>query len=332
MNHEWQLRRKWATDTVMRCVVCGALLDGAVYRRKGHYNWHCEEPPCGLKPAATPTVSKNVSRAAVAEVAAELRKKADEAYREGIEARNSGDQVGLTVNRARFAAYATAAERVEGGVEVSEQETSELRDRIEASLRTRYGTSRVAVEVQEHGVTQWRAVARLHGDALGDVVRSRVSDTDADALAALACAVGLNPDGTDPRTELETLRQRVDILNARDEVGIEERDRLRRERDEARAEIERAEPRRQRDARDIADADAEIARLRARADAAERERDSVLAATREFFAAEVAHDATVAAWLDTDEMNREADAAKDASAARLAAARSALAALVGGER
>jgi hypothetical protein len=83
------------------------------YRRKGHVNWIDEEPPCGPKPAAAPPANKNVSRAAVAEVAAELRKKADEAYREGLEARNSGDQVGLTVSRARFAAYATAAEAIE---------------------------------------------------------------------------------------------------------------------------------------------------------------------------------------------------------------------------
>lgn len=89
---------------------------------------------------------------------------------------------------------------------MSEQETTELRGRIEAALRARYSTSRVTVEVQEHGVSQWRAVARLHGDAMGDVVRSRVSDTEADALAALACAAGLNDDESDPRAELETLR------------------------------------------------------------------------------------------------------------------------------
>ena len=89
---------------------------------------------------------------------------------------------------------------------MNEQGTSELRERIEAALRARYSTSRVTVEVQEHGVSQWRAIARLHGDALGDVVRSRVSDTEADALAALAYAAGLNDDESDPRAELETLR------------------------------------------------------------------------------------------------------------------------------
>ncbi len=62
---------------------------------------------------------------------------------------------------------------------------------------------------------------------------------------------------------------------------------------------------------------------------ARAERDAVIAAAREFLAAEVAHDSTVAAWLDTDEMDREADAAKDASAARLAAAHAALAAIAG---
>ncbi len=62
---------------------------------------------------------------------------------------------------------------------------------------------------------------------------------------------------------------------------------------------------------------------------ARAERDAVIAAAREFLAAEEAHDSTVAAWLDTDEMDREADAAKDASAVRLDAAHTALAALVG---
>ena len=63
--------------------------------------------------------------------------------------------------------------------------------------------------------------------------------------------------------EVDRLRERISILNARLEAAHDDNDRLRRERDEARDEVERAEPRRQRDARDIADADAEVARLRA---------------------------------------------------------------------
>ncbi len=62
--------------------------------------------------------------------------------------------------------------------------------------------------------------------------------------------------------EIKRLRETVDILSACHEAGLEDRELLRNERDEARAEVERAEPRRQRDERDIADAYAEIARLR----------------------------------------------------------------------
>ncbi len=123
MNHEWQLRRKYAKDTVMRCAVCGALRAdgfhvsadewGFDYRRKGHVRWHREEPPCGPKPAAAPPVRANVSRAAVAEVAAELRKKADTAHADALAARDASNEYELTVCRARFAAYATAAEAIE---------------------------------------------------------------------------------------------------------------------------------------------------------------------------------------------------------------------------
>lgn len=66
--------------------------------------------------------------------------------------------------------------------------------------------------------------------------------------------------------EVKRLRETVDILTARHEAGLEDRDRLRNERDEARAEVERIEPRRQRDERDLADAFAERDRLRAELD------------------------------------------------------------------
>ena len=128
MNHDWQLRRKFATDTMMRCTACKALraeyMDGKGgrlfnYRRKGHYNWHAEEPVCGPKPApepkpaVAPPVRKNVSRAAVAEVAAELRKKADEAHSDAIAARDASNDNMVAVCGARFVAYATAAEAIE---------------------------------------------------------------------------------------------------------------------------------------------------------------------------------------------------------------------------
>lgn len=66
--------------------------------------------------------------------------------------------------------------------------------------------------------------------------------------------------------EVKRLRETVDILTARHEAGLEDRDRLRNERDEARAEVERSEPRRQRDERDLADAFSERDRLRAELD------------------------------------------------------------------
>ena len=121
MNHDWQRRGKYRGDQVQRCAACGASRvdvgnDGDFvlkYRRKGHVNWVDEEPPCGSKPAATPTASKNVSRAAVAEVAAELRKKADDVHADALAARDASNEYELTVCRARFAAYATAAEAIE---------------------------------------------------------------------------------------------------------------------------------------------------------------------------------------------------------------------------
>lgn len=113
MNHDWQLRRKYVGDVTDRCAVCGALREGRVYRRKGHVRWHREEPPCGPKPAAAPPVRANVSRAAVAEVAAELRKRADEAHADALAARDASNDNMVAVCGARFVAYATAAEAIE---------------------------------------------------------------------------------------------------------------------------------------------------------------------------------------------------------------------------
>ncbi len=128
VNHDWQLRSKFVTDTMMRCAACKALRVEYTnskggrfynYRRKGHYNWHAEEPVCGPKPAAEPkpaavkALNKNVSREAVAAVAVELRQRADEAHREAIEARDANDDNRGAVCGARFVAYATAAEAIE---------------------------------------------------------------------------------------------------------------------------------------------------------------------------------------------------------------------------
>lgn len=121
MNHDWQRRGKYRRDQVQRCVSCGASRvdvanDGDFvlkYRRKGHVNWVDEEPDCGPKPAPVKAVSKNVSREAVAAVAAELRERADEAYKTAVNAQNSGNQTGLTMYNALHTAYATAAEAIE---------------------------------------------------------------------------------------------------------------------------------------------------------------------------------------------------------------------------
>ncbi len=121
MNHDWQRRGKYRRDQVQRCASCGASRvdvanDGDFvlkYRRKGHVNWVDEEPDCGPKPAAVKSVSKNVSREAVAAVAVELRKRADEAHREAIAARDARDDNRVAVCGARFVAYATAAEAIE---------------------------------------------------------------------------------------------------------------------------------------------------------------------------------------------------------------------------
>ncbi len=230
----------------------------------------------------------------------------------------------------------------------------ELRERIEAALRERRATDTIGVGVRPVGASphtprSWLAHASIVSlrDGREDASWRCYAATEDDALMELAVAVGLNPDGTDPRAEIATLRQRVDILNARDEVGIEERDRLRREREEASAEVERAEPRRQRDARDIADADAEVERLRAvlavtqaslaaasrgervtvadEVDRLQRENARLRDAAREFLDARAAYD--VANAYDATNADDERRAWE-----RRAAAQSALAALVGGSK
>lgn len=121
MNHDWQRRGKYRGDQVQRCAACGASRvdvgnDGDFvlkYRRKGYVNWIDEEPPCGPKPVAVKAASKNVSRRAVAEVAAELRKKADTAHADALAARDASNDNMVAVCGARFVAYATAAEAIE---------------------------------------------------------------------------------------------------------------------------------------------------------------------------------------------------------------------------
>lgn len=67
---------------------------------------------------------------------------------------------------------------------------TELRERIEAALRVRDPEAHVT----------------LGHVGPADAVLTAHASTRIDALAALAVAVGLHADGTDPRAELETLR------------------------------------------------------------------------------------------------------------------------------
>jgi len=80
----------------------------------------------------------------------------------------------------------------------------ELRKRIETALRARHVGEVVRVEVREHDAAQWRASAYV-GEPVGDDIHARPRDGEPDALAALAVAVGLDADGTDPRSEARAL-------------------------------------------------------------------------------------------------------------------------------
>jgi hypothetical protein len=79
---------------------------------------------------------------------------------------------------------------------------AELRERIEASLRARSTTHDARVEV--HGRDDaWSAMATNNGHMTLTSVVSNASELG--ALEALAEAMGLNADGSDPRTELDQL-------------------------------------------------------------------------------------------------------------------------------
>lgn len=91
----------------------------------------------------------------------------------------------------------------EGGSDVT---TDELRERIADALRGRHGAD---VHVAALAINDaWRAMAIIGHHDNGEYSRTAVYPDEAAALAALAIAVGLDADGTDPRAELEAERKR----------------------------------------------------------------------------------------------------------------------------
>ncbi len=212
---------------------------------------------------------------------------------------------------------------------MNEQETSELRERIEGTLRERH----VAELVDRRDKVIVR-VLRERADSLGvnppcalatwcDTELRVSGATELDALTSLAATLGLNADGSDPRAEVERLRAIVERHAA-------EKAQLVREAHEAMeatvAEAVRyysaAKDRMQKKV-DAACAERDAAIARAYAE--ERERDAVRDAAREYLDARAAYDvANAYDATNADDERRAWD--------RRAAAQGALAALVGGSK
>ena len=174
----------------------------------------------------------------------------------------------------------------------------ELRARIEATLRERRATDTIGVGVRPVGASphtprSWLAHASIVSlrDGREDASWRCYAATEDDALMELAVAVGLNPDGTDPRAEVERLR-------AIGERHAAEKAQLVREAHEAMettvAEAVRyysaAKDRMQKEV-DAACAERDAAV--ARADVQERERDALRAAALEFLDASLENDVSV---------------------------------------
>lgn len=206
----------------------------------------------------------------------------------------------------------------------------ELRERIEAAFRERRATDTIGVGVRPVGASphtprSWLAHASIVSlrDGREDASWRCYAATEDDALMELAVAVGLNPDGSDPRAEVERLRAIVERHAA-------EKAQLVREAHEAMeatvAEAVRyysaAKDRMQKKV-DAACAERDAAIARAYAE--ERERDAVRDAAREYLDARAAYDvANAYDATNADDERRAWD--------RRAAAQGALAALVGGSK
>ena len=196
----------------------------------------------------------------------------------------------------------------------------ELRERIEAALRERRATDTIGVGVRPVGASphtprSWLAHASIVSlrDGREDASWRCYAATEDDALMELAVAVGLNPDGSDPRAEVERLRAIVERHAA-------EKAQLVREAHEAMETTVAEAVRYYKAAKDrmqqevdaaCAERDAAVAR----ADAEEREREALRAAAREFLDASLEHDVSV-----------------EFAKKRHKTARAALAALVGGSK
>ena len=169
-----------------------------------------------------------------------------------------------------------------------------LRERIETALRARNSNDIVRVEVRRYDVAQWRASAYV-GEPIGEDLHARPQATEAEALATLARAVGLNPDGTDPRAEVARLRALLEVAQTSLAAATSGR------RVTACDEIERLQ----------------------------RERDALRDAAREYLDARHRGLVELLAYLDADPADAAARDAASACEARVTATRTRLAALVG---
>lgn len=175
----------------------------------------------------------------------------------------------------------------------AETTTEVLRAAIEAAVRRRDpGAGVYAYPPHIHRST-WRIATIVCGVPM----ESEHADYGL-ALCALATAVGLRPDGSDSAEEVRQLRERVDILSARHEAGLEDRERLRNERDEARAEIERLRTDNARLDDATRGALDDLARVRGEFDAARAAVREYLAAIDEERALDVAAVTMPARWPD----------------------------------
>jgi hypothetical protein len=153
--------------------------------------------------------------------------------------------------------------------ETSEEKATALRERIEAALRARDPEAFVLLG----RVGPINALRTSTTAYMGRSSAVATGATDLEALAALAVAVGLNADGSDPRAENERLRAVLAVAQSSLAAAV---------RDERVTVVD------------------EVARLTRERDAAVTDAEALRAAVREFVEAKAHHDSTVAAWQDAD--------------------------------